>query len=140
MSGFRWTIVTASALASSCSGTLPQPVRTSPPAEAYVRVPYPPPPARVETVPKRPDKPSVWIDGQWTWDGLEYRWVSGGWVALPASGVRFSPWDVRIRADGSFEFAAAAWRDGSGRALPSPPVLEPAVGASSRTAEPVECR
>jgi hypothetical protein len=130
--------MTVSAVASSCSAVLAQPVRMAPPDAAYVRVPYPPPPAHVETVPRRPDKPSVWIDGQWAWDGLEYRWVSGGWVTPPPSGVRFSAWNVRIRADGSFEFAAAAWRDGSGHELPPPAVLEPAVGAS-RTAQPRKC-
>jgi hypothetical protein len=44
-------------------------------------VPYPPPPANVETVPPTPSNPAcVYWDGQWVFGARDWQWMSGGWV------------------------------------------------------------
>lgn len=69
--------------------------------EAEVYVPDPPPPTRVEAVPRAPGRYHVWIPGRWAWDlranryawrpGVYHRlrhpthryWVAGAWQSTP---------------------------------------------------------
>lgn len=118
-----WTLV----LCGCHSSRLPQPASAPQPQNAYVTVPYPPPAARVETLPKRPRLDAVWIDGQWSWDGQRWQWVAGAWV-LPPPGGRFARWSIVLLRDGQLLFAPASWRDASGRELPPARVLATAVG------------
>lgn len=104
------------ALLAGCHGSLPAPPSGPVPADALLEIPYPPPPARVETVPPPKQDTEVWIDGQWTWNGKEWKWTDGAWVTPPPNAY-FTPWKVVLREDGRFLFAAAAWRAMDGRPL-----------------------
>lgn len=121
-------VAVASAVAvCACGSSLPQPATAPQPPNAFVTVPYPPPAARVETLPARPSPEAVWTDGQWAWDGTRWQWTAGAWVLAPPGG-RFAPWAFELEHDGRLMFAPASWRDRSGRALPPPRVLAVAVG------------
>jgi hypothetical protein len=109
------------------------------PDSAFAVVPYPPPPAHVETLPPRPSPRAVWIDGQWAWDGQQWVWLPGGW-SVPDPAARFSPWALRLLPDGRFQFAPAAWRDAFGRDLQPPPVLAAAVGEHANPILPSRSR
>lgn len=47
------------------------------------RVPYPPPPAKVEVVPLRRRDECLWRDGFWMFKGAGWRWTPGAWVIPP---------------------------------------------------------
>jgi hypothetical protein len=121
----------------ACRASLPQPAGAPQPDNAFVDVPYPPPPARVEAIPPRPRADALWIDGQWSWGGDQWDWWPGGWVA-PVAGARFARWELRLQADGRLKFAAPSWRDPSGRELPAPPLLAVAQGEGA-SETPVRC-
>jgi hypothetical protein len=114
----------------ACAGALPGPPLAPQPESAFAPVPYPPPAARVETIPRRPTAHAVCVDGQWTWDGRQWVWLPGGWLE-PAAGARFSTWALRRMPDGRLQFAPAAWRDARGQDLPSPRVLAGALGENA---------
>jgi hypothetical protein len=101
---------------------LPAPAFVGHPTEALQEAPYPPPPARVEYVPKEPPGGAVWTDGEWTWQGRRYAWKQGRWVKPPTSG-RFAPWTSTRDPSGLFYVAEGKWRDAQGRELPDPPPL-----------------
>lgn len=55
-------------------------------------VPWPPPPAKPEQTGAPPSERSVWVDGEWVWNGRgtgprsyvgEWDWKPGGWVEPP---------------------------------------------------------
>lgn len=50
-------------------------------AQVYVRIG--PPPPRREVVVARPGPGYVWVKGYHRWDGNQYAWVPGAWVAPP---------------------------------------------------------
>jgi hypothetical protein len=123
---------------SGCSSALPHPPEAPQPSDAFVDVPYPPPAGHVETVPARPSRTALWIDGQWSWDGERWEWRPGGWVA-PDPGARFARWQIRIQADGQLRFAGASWRDAGGHLLRPPHVLVTASGEETSESTPVQC-
>jgi hypothetical protein len=100
----------------ACSSSLPRPPTGRVPTDALIEVPYPPPAAHVETIPPQKDSHEVWIDGQWEWDGKEWKWVAGTWMTPPANAY-FTPWTTVRRRDGRLFFASAAWRAKDGRPL-----------------------
>jgi len=110
------------ALLAGCGSAVPEPVTTKQPPTIYAPVPYPPPAAFVELVPKAPNKEAVWIDGSWTWHGVRYVWRRGGWVKPPAGG-HYAPWKISYRTDGTVWFAPAGWFDQNGRKLSDPDVI-----------------
>jgi hypothetical protein len=91
-------------------------------ATDLVVVDYPPPPARAESVPPKPARGAVWIDGEWSARDHKWGWVAGRWV-MPPKGAKFSPWTVVRGKDGTLYFARGVWRDASGRPIPPPPPL-----------------
>lgn len=111
----------------STSVTTPRYV--SQPQEALEEVPFPPPPARVEFIPRRPSDDAVWIDGEWVWHGRRYAWKPGRWVKPPARGA-YAPWTTVRDAMGTLYLAKGTWRDESGAALPDPEPL--ATGSPTR--------
>jgi hypothetical protein len=105
-----------------CGGDLPRPRYSPQTTAALTLVGYPAPPARVEFIPPRPTRESVWLDGEWAWTGSKWAWEPGRWVAPPA-GATFSPWTT-VRDDrGSIYFASGVWKDAQGQALPPPIAL-----------------
>ncbi|MDP9034430.1 MAG: hypothetical protein M3O50_06455, partial [Myxococcota bacterium] len=115
----------------ACGGSLPVPPYARQSESALTPVGYPPPPARVEFLPARPSKQSVWVDGEWAWRGRRWSWRPGRWV-VPPEGARFSPWVLVRGEDGALYFASGAWRDAKGGALREPAALavaKPTTGA-----------
>jgi hypothetical protein len=103
-----------------CDNGLPRPKYVQQTTAALLLVGYPPPPARVEFIPRRPPGESVWLDGEWAWSGSKWAWTPGRWVIAPV-GASFSPWTT-VRDDaGNVYYASGSWRDVSGRVL-SPPL------------------
>jgi hypothetical protein len=107
------------ALAACGPTALPAPPYAPQPSSALERVPFPPPPARVETVPARPSTNATWIDGEWTWRGKRWLWIRGRWVVAP-TGARYSPWALVRAPDGTLWEARGAWRDARGDELDPP--------------------
>jgi hypothetical protein len=82
----------------ACGGSLPQPRFTQHGAdETPVDVPTPPPPGKVEIVPKRPPelKHPVWIDGEWEWTGRRWVWKDHGWQEEPPGEAYAPPLTMR---------------------------------------------
>jgi hypothetical protein len=48
-----------------------------------VVVPAEPPPAPVETYVAAPGPDYIWVNGEWTWDGVSWVWVGGHWIYPP---------------------------------------------------------
>lgn len=108
----------------ACSPGLSRPAGGPVPEDGMIEVVYPPPPGRVEEIPEQKDASHVWINGQWDWDGKEWRWQPGAWMAPPPNAY-FTPWTTRRRADGKLYFARAAWRENGGRPLDVWPSMAP---------------
>jgi hypothetical protein len=109
-------------LALGCSHGLPHPPYVPQPQSALAQVTLPPPPGRVEQVPRRPSDSAVWIDGEWMWRRGRWAWLPGRWVQTPA-GLAFSPSEIVRGADGRLWYAPGAWRDGTGASVEAPPPL-----------------
>ncbi len=110
------------ALVACGSARLPRPTYAQQPTEALQQADYPPPPARSEVVPTSPRNDSVWIDGEWLWQGDRYAWKTGRWVVPPAS-AGFAPWTSVRGTMGTFYIAEGKWRDGNGVEVVDPPAL-----------------
>jgi hypothetical protein len=89
------------------------------PADAFVPVPYPPPPARVEFVPRPPASApdAVWLHGEWDHRFNRWAWTHGRWERPPRGAQAYSPWSLRRDARGDLWFAPGAWRDARGEVL-----------------------
>lgn len=103
----------------SCASSLPTPARTEHPQNAFVEVPYPPPAALVEVVPKRPNGDAVWVDGAWAWRGRYYVWQRGGWL-LPPQDAAYASWQAQLAADGRLLFAPGTWYDSARQPMDAP--------------------
>ena len=124
-------VATAGALACGAP-RLPAPPYTGHPTSALAEIPYPPPPARVETVPLRPRQTgAVWIDGEWTWQVRRWAWKPGRWVRPPPN-ARFAPWTTVRDRVGTLYLAGGAWRGPSGAEVPEPEPL--AIGSPAPAA------
>jgi hypothetical protein len=132
-------VVAAAATVGACHGSVPQPMAVAQPASAFVVVPYPPPPGKVEFVPDRPRKDALWVNGQWQWTGDEWHWQHGGWYAVPP-GVAFSRWETKRARGGMLLFAPSSWRDDHGASISAPPLLARAAAGPNQIhgAEPEE--
>jgi len=91
-----------------------------------MEVPFPPPPARVEQVPEKPEPGALWVDGEWLWQGRRFGWRAGRWLHVP-DGVAFSPWTLVRRGDGALFVAPGTWRGEKGEAVAEPAVLKEAT-------------
>lgn len=106
--------------------TLPTPESATHPADAFIDVPYPPPAALAEVVPRAPDGVgAVWVDGDWNYRGKSYLWRRGGWFSV-RSGMRYAPSVIRYETDGRVLFAASAWYDEKGQVAAQPNRVVPA--------------
>ncbi len=106
----RFVIFGLCCLGNACSH-LPTAKKDAFPDREWLEVPYPPPVAKVERIPPRPDRVARWADGQWAWRG-RYVWLSGGWFH-PARKVRLVPWALRRESSGRLMFSPAYWRNGA---------------------------
>ena len=123
----RLALAIAGSLLAGCGGRFPRPPYSAQPTSALVELRAPPPPARVESVPPRPDAGgAVWIDGEWTWRRSRWAWMPGRWVVPPA-GETFSPWVVVRGEDGQLWQAPGTWRDAKGNAVEAPTPVVVAV-------------
>jgi hypothetical protein len=116
----RVVVLACSGFALACGPTLSHPPYTTQPPGALVLVDQPPPPARVEILPARPDESVVWIDGEWTWRRGRWAWMPGRWV-VPPKGAKYSAWTFVRGSDGELWYAPGVWRDATGAALAPPP-------------------
>lgn len=103
-------------LTAGCSADVARPPSGPGGPSVLIEVPYPPPPARVESIPPNDDVTKVWVDGQWLWQAKRWKWRNGEWVT-PPPGAYFTPWETTRKPDGKLFFARAMWRDASGRPL-----------------------
>jgi len=120
----------------------PAPTFVPQPRTAYVTVPYPPPPARVEIAPQSPREGAVWLGGEWDFRFRRWIWTYGRWV-VPPSGGKYARWSLRRDDKGEMHFAPGSWRDAVGARLESPDPLargrarENAVVEEDGTRQPV---
>jgi hypothetical protein len=121
------------AVSSACSSSLPAPPETAHPMRAYIEVPYPPPAALVETVPKPPEADdAVWVDGNWVWRGRYYVWQRGGWLA-PPEGASYATWQSLLAKDGRIVFATGQWYGPDHRPVAAPKMLAVARTPTNQT-------
>ena len=76
-----------------------------------MEIPYPPPAARVDVVPRPPAsmKHAVWLDGQWMWHGRRWIWEGGQWIDLAPEQFYARP-TVQWLADGRLVWFAGSLR------------------------------
>jgi hypothetical protein len=125
----------ASAIVACGMSRLPAPPYSRQVSSAYTEVPYPPPPARVETVPDKPQGGAVWIDGEWAWEGTRWAWKRGRWVMAPTNAT-FSPWTSTRDPEGVLYVAEGTWRDHEGKEVPPPPELAHAKPSGGGVVDP----
>lgn len=106
--------------------TLPRPKIAAHSSADLEPVEYPPPPAKVESVPARPEGNVVWVDGEWAYRNRKWRWRRGRWVALPpGKNLAYAPWTTVRDEEGQLYYAGGKWLDESGKATDDlPAVLE----------------
>jgi hypothetical protein len=95
-----------------------------------VQVTAPPPPGRIEVVPRSPSAAGVWVDGEWVWRRGRWAWLPGRWVEA-SKGASFSPSAFVRGADGRLWYAPGLWRDANGSTLDAPRTLTSAVVGSN---------
>jgi hypothetical protein len=99
-------------------------------------VPYPPPPAKVVTIPPTPSNPAcVYLDGQWVFGSRDWQWEEGGWF-IAASGCSFAQarlfWQT-VGADRSeLRFRAGRWVRAANPAIDCP-AASPCAPTTART-------
>jgi hypothetical protein len=130
-----------------CGPHLPGPKTSAHRDDEFAEVPYPPPAIKADEVPPRPSSESVWLDGEWRWQGRRWTWTRGGWLTPPADST-FARWDTRrkgtklLYAPGTFHLAdgtavaADTLRPGAARTRPEVRCL-PAVSGSTGMGAPV---
>lgn len=111
-------------MSAGCASSLPRPVPANHVPADFTEVPYPPPPAKVQVVPKAPSEEAVWVNGEWFWRGNGWSWEDGGWV-IPPHGARFAPWTTRWKLDGVLLFAPGTWVLPNGQRIRSSALLRP---------------
>jgi hypothetical protein len=125
----------------ACGSKTRSPAYTQQPTSALTPVPFPPPPARAETVPESPRDDAVWLDGEWVWQTRRWAWRKGRWV-VPPSGAKFAPWTTVRDATGNLYVATGSWRNAIGDEVTVPPPLgqahRPGTGVVTPEGEPVD--
>lgn len=118
----EWVAACAALLgAVSCGSSLrkvplgPHAVTAAPP----IVVDSPPPPAKVETVPRDPGAPCRWLDGRWEWSEDTWVWSPGAWV-VPREQCHFAMpearWVPAVSGRGLLFYFPGRWYRDSGDA------------------------
>jgi hypothetical protein len=68
-----------------------------------------PPAPVVETIPPPPAPGYVWQPGYWAWNGVQYVWVPGSYVAVPYPSAVWVPGNWVSRG-GGWVWVAGHWR------------------------------
>jgi hypothetical protein len=120
----RASVLAACTVLAACSSAAqrPGPTLIAQPRAAFVPVPYPPPPARVEVVPAAPRPDAIWIGGEWDYRFRRWIWTYGRWI-IPPSGARYARWKLVRDVRGEISFAPGSWRDAGGEVIEAPPAL-----------------
>jgi hypothetical protein len=105
----------ASVLLLGCASSLPSPPVSAHGPDEFIDVPYPPPPVRADIVPPRPHSSSVWIDGEWHWQGTRWGWRRGAWV-IPPEGATFARWKTQ-RDGGRVQHATSVFHLADGQSV-----------------------
>lgn len=133
----RWACTGLLVLAvfSGCGGAArPTPSLAKQPAAAYVPVPYPPPPARVEYAPVSPREGAVWVGGEWDFRFRRWIWTYGRWV-VPPTNATYARWSLERDRKGELKFAPGAWRDAKGKVVEAPTPLATATARENAVVE-----
>lgn len=96
---------------------------------------YPPPPARVEMVPERPQSNAVWLNGEWAWSGRRWAWKEGGWVVVP-EGARYAKLALVRRKDGKLFAAPGVWRNAQGAEVAAPEFVKGSQTPATSVVDP----
>jgi hypothetical protein len=130
-------LLALSILAGGCgsSTSRPGPTEARQPRDAFVPVPFPPPPGRVEFAPQAPRPDAVWISGEWSYRFGRWSWTFGRWVVPPRGAVGHAPWALRRDAAGELWFAPGAWRDARGELVDPPQPLAVATARERAVTE-----
>jgi hypothetical protein len=131
----RLALLAVMTLAAACSGRIPHPPYANHPPAALVEVDYPPPPARVEFVPKRPMDNAVWLNGEWSWSGRRWAWKEGGWVVVP-QGARYAKLALVRRKDGKLFAAGGTWRNAQGGEIAAPEFVKAGGAPATSIVDP----
>lgn len=78
-------------------------------AQEIVVAPSAPPPPQVETVPPPPASVDVWTPGRWAWNGANWSWIPGQYVARPAPQATWIPGHWEMQATGGYVWVAGHW-------------------------------
>jgi WXXGXW repeat (2 copies) len=70
----------------------------------------PPPAPYTESPPPKPHPADVWVAGYFKWDGRDFEWVPGHWMAPPPGTRDWVPGAWSERADGKWEFVDGHWQ------------------------------
>lgn len=117
-------LIVVAVAAVGCGFTVPTPKTGPHESEEPIEVPFPPPPARVELIPKPPEakkKVAVWVDGAWEWKGHRWVWLAGDWEVPQPNSYYAPPMTVRL-SDGTLAYFPGAWKGvaGAPEAAPLP--------------------
>jgi hypothetical protein len=78
--------------------TPPAPPPPASPSAALA--PNPPPPPEAESPPPAPSSTYVWQPGHWYWNGVQFHWQPGSYVAKPTATASYEPGHWEQRPDG----------------------------------------
>src|ERR1700737_128994 len=74
----------------------------------------PPPPPEAETPPPAPSPTFVWEPGHWYWNGVQYQWQSGRYIAKPTTTATYMPGHWEQRPEG-WLWVGGQWNYGAQR-------------------------
>jgi hypothetical protein len=89
----------------------PAPSPTSPTADL---APSAPPPPEAETPPPAPSPTFVWEPGHWYWNGVQYHWQPGRYIARPTTTATYTPGHWEQRPEG-WLWVGGTWNFGAQR-------------------------
>ena len=87
----------------------------APPAPSTAGLaPNPPPPPQAETPLPAPSPTFVWEPGHWYWNGVQYQWQSGQYIAKPTTTATYTPGHWEQRPEG-WLWVGGQWSYGAQR-------------------------
>jgi hypothetical protein len=116
-------------------GSVPHPPYAPQATSALTPIDLPPPPGRIEIIPKRPAGADAWVDGEWVLRHDRWLWLLGRWVEVPA-GAKYAPWVTVRSADGTLYYAPSIWIDASGHPVEPPQPLAVATASGEAVFAP----